>query len=256
MNKLTIRNPLNNAPVFYCDQVDSTMTVARELVRNGAPSGTVISTGYQTAGRGRISGRIWHADAGKNLLCTIILDKTAFGFSPGLLPLWVGEMLHILLSRYGLQGEIKWPNDLLIDGRKISGILCEADSSFFYIGIGINCVINRDGKDFRRPVTSLEEEWIERNIHNTADPEDLLKELLDIISRRLDSDPVDSISTHLYRKGMSVTVTVGDPGRNDLIEGVVKGVSQDGALIVTLPDGTDMPIVSGEVDYYRGPGDK
>ncbi len=114
---------------FWClewhDTVDSTMTRARELVDDGSPPGTVVVTDFQFAGRGT-RGRTWEAPPSTCLMFTIALDPKKAG-SLELLPIELGERIAArLTSRFGLDLEVKPPNDLLINGRKICGILCSS----------------------------------------------------------------------------------------------------------------------------------
>ena len=110
------------------------------LAERGVPAGTVIRAGFQSRGRGRIPGRVWSADAGGNLLFTLILSTRAFPFPVTRIPLLCGLALCRYFSTvFRLEPLIKWPNDVLIDEKKVSGILCEARGERILIGIGINC---------------------------------------------------------------------------------------------------------------------
>ncbi len=137
----TISNPFNNAPVYYMEETLSTMKLAEEYCYGSKSlvdlSGTVFVAGMQTAGRGRIPGRVWEASRDRNLLFTLILSKIDMEENP--LPIVVGLGISKYLEKYhNVKSKIKWPNDILVDGRKITGIIIESRNNFFSIGIGVN----------------------------------------------------------------------------------------------------------------------
>lgn len=123
--------------------LDSTNRQAAQWARAGAPEGTVVVADQQTAGRGRL-GRHWSSPAGVNLYCSIVLRPALSPREVAQLTLLTGLVLARTVTGMGVAGvEIKWPNDLLLNGRKLAGILTEArvDSSgvqYVVVGIGIN----------------------------------------------------------------------------------------------------------------------
>jgi BirA family biotin operon repressor/biotin-[acetyl-CoA-carboxylase] ligase len=129
--------------IRWLDEVDSTNTRARELARQGAPAGLVVVAEHQTSGRGRLDRR-WESPAGANLLASVLLR-----------PECAAEVLHLCSGAVALAGAdachsvagveptLKWPNDLLLDGAKLAGILAEAEFagttlSAVVVGIGLN----------------------------------------------------------------------------------------------------------------------
>jgi BirA family biotin operon repressor/biotin-[acetyl-CoA-carboxylase] ligase len=131
------------APHRHCRVTDSTNARARELVEAGAPHGTVVTAAEQTAGRGR-QGRTWTAPAGKALLYSAILrplDERHL-LLPLSVPLAVCETAEELEP--GIECQIKWPNDIWIEGRKLAGVLIEAkpQDGWAVIGIGLNLSIS------------------------------------------------------------------------------------------------------------------
>src|SRR6185436_5236821 len=137
---------------------DSTNTRARELVEAGAPGGTVVTAREQTAGRGR-QGRVWTAPEGKALLYSAILrplDERHL-LLPLSVPLAVCAAAEQL--RPGIECQVKWPNDVWLDGRKLAGILIEAkpQEQWAVIGVGLNLSISPDEfpPDLRHPAVSL-----------------------------------------------------------------------------------------------------
>jgi BirA family biotin operon repressor/biotin-[acetyl-CoA-carboxylase] ligase len=121
-------------PRVHLRLTDSTNARARALAAAGAPHGTVVTAREQSAGRGR-QGRTWSAAAGKALLCSVILRSP-----PRLLPLAVGVAVAETCEAHGRAARLKWPNDVLLDGRKVAGILVEGrpQQGWAVAGIGLN----------------------------------------------------------------------------------------------------------------------
>ncbi|MGZ5348434.1 MAG: biotin--[acetyl-CoA-carboxylase] ligase [Solirubrobacterales bacterium] len=144
------------SPHRHWRRVDSTNDRARELVQAGAPSGTVVTAAEQDAGGGR-PGRRWRAPAGAALLYSAILRPldSRHSLLPLAVPLAVCEAIESLAPR---PCRVKWPNDVWIGERKVSGVLIEArPPEWAVIGVGINLAIDDDefGADLRWPATSV-----------------------------------------------------------------------------------------------------
>jgi BirA family transcriptional regulator, biotin operon repressor / biotin---[acetyl-CoA-carboxylase] ligase len=121
-------------PRVHYRVTDSTNARARELALHGAPHGTVVTAGEQSAGRGR-QGRTWSAAPGRALLCSVLIrDPVA------LLPLAAGVAVAQVV---GSDARLKWPNDVLVDGRKVAGILVEGrpQEGWAVVGIGLNVAL-------------------------------------------------------------------------------------------------------------------
>lgn len=143
-------------PRLHLAVADSTNERARRLAVEGAPSGTVITAGRQTAGRGR-RGRAWSAPAGKALLCTAILAplEREHALLPLAVPLAVCEAVEALAPH---RCQVKWPNDVWFEQRKLGGILIEAQPpAWAVIGIGLNVAIEPEEfpDDLRYPAVSV-----------------------------------------------------------------------------------------------------
>ncbi|MEA2013950.1 MAG: biotin--[acetyl-CoA-carboxylase] ligase [Thermodesulfobacteriota bacterium] len=150
--------------IHFFDEIDSTNNQAVLLAGDGAGEGEVVIADCQTAGKGRLKDRIWHSPPGRNLYTTIILRPDIEPVSAQSLTIVAGVAVAELLSGY-CPVALKWPNDILASGRKISGILTEMrikgqalDS--VVIGIGIN--VNMEPTDFQDELryisTSLKEQ--------------------------------------------------------------------------------------------------
>src|SRR5690348_7951498 len=132
-------------PHRHFRSTDSTNTRARELAAAGAPNGTVVTASEQTAGRGR-QGRTWTAPANKALLYSAIVRplEDHHTLLPLAVPLAVCEAAEQLNP--DLDCQVKWPNDIHVEGKKLSGVLIEArpQDSWAVIGIGLNLFIRED----------------------------------------------------------------------------------------------------------------
>ncbi|HEX4282633.1 MAG TPA: biotin--[acetyl-CoA-carboxylase] ligase [Solirubrobacteraceae bacterium] len=121
-------------PRVHFRLIDSTNARARALAGRGAPHGTLVTADEQSAGRGR-QGRTWMAPAGRALLCSLVIRDP-----PRLLPLAAGVAVA---ETVGPDAQIKWPNDVLLGGRKVAGILVEArlQERWAVVGIGLNVAV-------------------------------------------------------------------------------------------------------------------
>ena len=125
------------SPRVHYRQTDSTNERARELAAAGAPNGTLVTAAEQSAGRGR-QGRRWTAPPGRALLCSLVIRDP-----PRLLPLTAGVAVAEVA---GAQARVKWPNDVLIAGLKVAGILVEGrpQEGWAVLGIGLNVAVREE----------------------------------------------------------------------------------------------------------------
>ena len=151
--------------LFVYDEVDSTNDVLRELIGEGmAADGTVVVSDSQTAGRGRL-GRKWLSPAGSNLYLSALFCPEISPQESSVFTFLASCALVDVFSGYGIDAAIKWPNDILVDGKKISGVLTELGTSdgavdYLVIGIGVNLnlpkeFIRREMEDISEKTTSL-----------------------------------------------------------------------------------------------------
>ena len=131
------------APVEWHEVVVSTNDVARERARAGGPEWTVVLADRQTGGRGR-QGRSWASPPGGLYLSLVLRPRTD---AVALLPLAAGVAVAEVATEHGVRAELKWPNDVLVHGRKLAGILAEASSStggveWVVLGIGMNVTLD------------------------------------------------------------------------------------------------------------------
>ena len=155
--------------IHFFDEIDSTNTYAAVLATGGAREGEVVIADCQTAGRGRLRDRVWHSPPGRNLYTSIIVRPDIPPASAQGLTLTAGVAVAEVLGAY-CPVSLKWPNDILAGGRKISGILTEMRIKnrridFVVVGIGIN--VNMEPDDFQeelRPLSTSLKEQTSKNV--------------------------------------------------------------------------------------------
>jgi BirA family biotin operon repressor/biotin-[acetyl-CoA-carboxylase] ligase len=219
-------------PRVHLRRTESTNSVARELAARGAPHGTLVTAGEQTAGRGR-QGRDWCAPPHTSLLCSWVIHGLE-GTRP-LLSIAAGVAVAELAGEHAL---VKWPNDVLIDGRKLSGILVEGrpQEGWAVLGIGINVALRPD---------QLPLELRDRAATLGLPPDELeptlarLRELLEHWLAAPDHEVLDAVRTRDALLGRGV--------RWDGGSGTGAGIDQAGRLLVALRDGTGVALDAGEV---------
>ncbi len=242
------------AKIYTFDTIDSTNNCARALAACWAEEGTVIIAERQTAGRGRM-GRTWTANPLENLTFSVILRPTVPAEDLNLLPLYVGVAVVDAVRRVtGLDVQCKWPNDLLLNGRKVAGILLEGslkESSvdFVVIGIGLNVNQREFPPELAGKATSLA-----RETGTEFDREELFREIM------------RSLETHyrsLARRGFSGVIPLWNERSNfvgqhvslsqngSVLTGVVAGLNDHGALLLEQ-NGTQQAFLAGDVSILGG----
>ena len=215
-------------PRIHFRRIDSTNARARALAEAGAPHGTLVTADEQTAGRGR-QGRTWSAPRGQALLFSVVLRDP-----PRLLPLAAGIATA---EEAGPAASIKWPNDVLLHGRKIAGILIEGrpQERWSVLGIGVNVAVN-----LAELPTELQDRAgsLERG---PADLEPTLTRLLTRLERWLVAPPRALLENVRARDGL-----LGHPVRWLGGHGEAAGIDDDGRLLV-LTDGGQVELEAGEV---------
>ena len=238
--------------IRWLAETDSTQRVARELARAGASEGTVVIAEAQTAGRGRL-GRTWHSPRGVNLYCSIVLRPP---LSPAAVPqvaLVAGVAAAAALAETpGLAPRLKWPNDVLIDGRKVAGILTEMEAEVervhhVILGIGVNLNAPRAAfpPELRERATSL---FLAtgRRVDRAAVTGRLLAALEARYGRFLEGG-FEAVRAEWESYSCLTGTDVRVASAEGEMAGRVLGLDTDGALMLARPDGTSTRIVAGEV---------
>ena len=233
------------------DEVDSTNTLLLARAREGAPHATVIAAEWQRAGRGRMQRR-WHALPAGSLTFSVLWRLARGAASLAGLSLAVGVALIRTLGALGINGAgLKWPNDVLWQGRKLAGILIEMQGDALgpaavVIGIGVNVRLSEAARDIiDQPVTDVEG-IVERVVDRNQLLAMLLGELHAVLmtfEQKGFAALRDEWQRNHVHQGRSVRLTLPDGQRAN---GVARGVAIDGALMVETARGVQ-PFHSGEV---------
>ncbi len=242
----TIDNPWPGAGVTVVERTGSTMDDCLALGRRGLPSGTAVVAGFQDRGRGRAPGRRWLSPAWESLLVTVLLRADELGFLPAELPLRAGlAVSRALEDATGVAAGIRWPNDALMDGRKVAGILCEAHGGLLLVGIGVNCRQRAFPPEIADRAGSL-------LLATGLDvPPLALCPLVLARLREAVSDPRWRAGVEQRLAGRGARVRVEPIGTGAPAEGVVLGVDGDGALLLRGDDGVVRRIAQGEISGSR-----
>ncbi|MBE0415966.1 MAG: biotin--[acetyl-CoA-carboxylase] ligase [Dehalococcoidia bacterium] len=233
--------------ILYYPVTSSTMDMAKQVIRDGAEEGTIVIADRQTAGRGRL-GRKWLSPPDSSILLSIILYPKL----DELLRLNMAACLAVAQSiekATGLEPTIKWPNDVLIKGKKVSGILIESDfqgGSVSYAIVGIALNVNLDPSsipEISETATSLKE-VLGQEVSRLEILRCLLGEFEELYRALRRGEPIDrEWRRRLETLGKEVTVRCGE----DVREGYAESVDEDGNLLLRCPDGSLVTIAAGDV---------
>lgn len=248
LNGRTIGNRLE-----YLKQTSSTNVDAFQLAEDGAPEGTVVLADSQSGGKGR-RGRLWVSPAGVNLYCSVILRPAIMPYeAPQLTFLSAVAVARAIELTTGLVPEIKWPNDILISGKKVAGLLNEMSAetdgvNFVILGIGVNLNMTAElfPADLRQPATSLLLESgvpVDRSRFSSA----MLNEL-DRLYSDFQSNGFGPVREEWQRRcsASGKRVHVSDSG-TECAEGHFIGIDSQGALLLRSDDETVHRITCGDV---------
>lgn len=255
LNSEELRYNLNTTiigtKIINFKQVDSTNQQAKKLALEGAENGTVIIAEEQTAGKGR-RGKAWISPPSTGIWMSIILRPSVMPENASMLTLVAGlAVCKAVREITNLEASIKWPNDIVVNGKKICGLLTEMNSeidfiNFVVIGIGINVNVEEFPEELDNIATSL---IIEGG--QSYKRKKIVKRTLEIFEdyykKYLETEDLTKIiqeyNEHCINIGRKVRVT----GRKQDITGEVKRVTNRGELIVTNQQGKDIVVTSGEV---------
>lgn len=240
------------AHLHYFTEIASTNISARQMAEQGAPQGEIVIAESQTQGRGRL-GRRWVSPPYANLYFSVILRPR---LQPAQAPqvtlmaaVALAETLQLFLP---IRPVIKWPNDVLVEGKKLAGILtelsCSADRvEFIILGIGVNLNYPSElmPEELRARATSVLAASGER-----ADREVFLRRLIQHLDRCYGEFEDGGFGALAHRwerffalRGRQVRVELLD----QVVTGTIRGIDHDGALILMGPDGTAQRVIAGDV---------
>jgi BirA family biotin operon repressor/biotin-[acetyl-CoA-carboxylase] ligase len=251
MLRQRLKGSLFGKHIYHFFKVDSTNRVALDLGHAGEPEGAVILGEEQTAGRGR-AGRGWHSERAAGIYVTLLLRPKLAPVQAPLLTMMAGLSAHSAIqAQTGLAVDLKWPNDLLIGGKKTGGILTEmhaepAQVRFVIVGIGLNVNQEKFPSELAASATSLRVE--------SGRPQSRL-ELLVRLLREFERDYNDFLSegpaavierfTRIssYAQGKRVRVSNG----RENFTGTTAGLGPEGLLLVKRDSGQVTTVIAGDV---------
>lgn len=240
--------------VYWKQTVDSTNLWAGHAVRQGAENGSLFVADVQTAGRGR-RGRSWEAEEGAALNMSLLLaTMPVIPQNAPMLTLVMGlSVTEALQELCGVQAKIKWPNDIVLSGKKVCGILTEMrisveGISHIIVGVGINLGQRVFPEELSDKATSL---YLETG--REFDRADVAAKVMEAFERNYDifcetqdmSELKTAYEAVLVNMGQPVRVLDPEPAKN--FEGIARGIDNRGELLVETPDQKKVAIFSGEV---------
>ncbi len=236
--------------VVFLPQVPSTNAIAKECARQGVHSGTVVTTDYQSEGRGR-RGRDWIVEPSKDVTMSMILrppietrHAARFTFATAL-------GVHDMLSKWGIHAEIKWPNDVLVGGKKISGILLELEGAIdaldaIIVGLGVNVNTSKFGDEITQSATSLSS-----LLGRTVPRREVAAMLLNALEKTFDACLTDESFECLLDEYRTKCSTLGKDVNvvaiNETYEGYAVDVTSDGRLLVRTSSGEVKTVGAADV---------
>ena len=229
--------------IHHFQEISSTMDVARELARKGAQEGTIVIAETQSQGRGRLS-REWFSPKGGIYFTIILRPKISPINAPRLNLMASVAVAKAIRKLFGLKAELKWPNDVLIAGRKVCGILAEMEAeidavNFVNLGVGINA--NFSVSQFEERATSLQDE-LGREVSR--------REFLNSVLTEIDKQQSSLIRVDLLEEWKNLSATLNKDVRiiapGEEITGRAIDIDTDGALVVKDKDGSLRRAIAGD----------
>lgn len=231
---------MDNARVtqfIYKETTGSTNDDLLEMACEGAEHGTVVCAGHQERGRGR-RGRVWLDSPGMSALFSVLIREADVRLLQFVGMIGALAVLEVLEERFGLSGQVKWPNDVLVAGRKIAGVLAEADKSRTTLAVGIGINVNQEAfeEDLLETATSML--LCSGRTHDSTEISRLVSaKVLDIWQKLVDHGGESLISLlngKLYGKYLSAVVEA----EGEIFECTIDRVDNNGCLAVVMEDGS------------------
>ncbi len=229
--------------IHFFQEIESTMDEARRLARAGCENFTVVVALRQTSGRGRMQ-RSWVSEEG-GLYFTMVLRPDLPLMLSGLVNLAAAvDMADLLSSGYAVKAGVKWPNDILVDGRKIGGILSQMEAEgdqivYLNIGMGLN-VNNHPGAAAPRASS------LSALLHRPVPRREVLVSFLDAFEKRIADWNAAEVVTAWKARNVTLGKRVRIETLRQSVEGVAVDVDQRGGLILQLDDGSRQTVVHGD----------
>lgn len=228
-------------PLYHYERVASTMEVIHALAEGGAEAGTVVVAGEQLDGRGS-RGRSWHSPPGGLWLSALFRPRSAGAVE--VMSLRVGLALAKVLDQFAASAvRLKWPNDLMLNDRKLGGILCEArwqgaTLGWVAVGVGLN-VRNRIPAELRGVAVSLSEQRPDLETGDLLEPVVTALRGLDLCAERLSHAELDQFSQRHWLNLRKI---------REPVTGTVANLDSDGTLQVRLAGGSCVALRNASIE--------
>jgi len=229
--------------LHHHEEVPSTMDVARRLARKGCPHFTVVVAERQNRGRGRLQ-RSWVSASGGIYFTMVLRPDLPAALSYRLSFAVSATLTEVLRRRYALDARVKWPNDILVDGRKVCGMLLELEAegglvSFVNVGLGINA-------NNAPPVDETGAVALHQALGRPISRRNLLTDFLNTFEARFtDADLADSID-RWKRLAIDFPRPVRIVTTREELQGIARDVDESGALVLELADGSRRHVIYGD----------
>lgn len=241
--------------IIHKESVSSTQKLAHITALENAEHGTIIIADEQVGGKGR-SNRSFHSKKDEGIWMSIVLRPDILPYEAPQLTLLTATILAQVLDQYkNIQPQIKWPNDILINGKKIAGILTEMQAEqdkvlYVIIGIGINVNQDRDSfpEDIRSKVTSLS---IEKG--QKIDMIKLIQEIIESFEEKFDlylEQGFPNVKTTWEKYGFRINEQLEIKTSNETWLGKFLGIAEDGALLAKRASGVTEKVYSAEISWF------
>lgn len=237
--------------LVFCDTVDSTNDEAKRQAESGAPHGTLVAAEVQSCGKGR-RGRSWESPKGSGVWMSLLLRPKFEPCHASMLTLVAAMAVEDAVRNLtGICAGIKWPNDIVVNGRKLCGILTEMSTDadeiqYVIVGIGINVNMSEFPEEIRETATSLKIAAGREIDRSKLAAEVMLswEHYYEIFLETLDLSRMKAdYNKFLVNTGREVRVLA--PKKS--YTGISQGINDVGELLVELPDGEIREVLSGEV---------
>jgi BirA family biotin operon repressor/biotin-[acetyl-CoA-carboxylase] ligase len=235
--------PGRQSTIVYHEELPSTMDAAKELARKGCPEFTTVIAGCQTSGRGRLK-RKWLSDKGGLYFTTVVRPDL-----PAALSFRVSFLASLTLARalnqmFGINVQLKWPNDLLVDERKLCGMLSEMEAeadrvAFINVGLGVN--VSNDPAGIEPAATSLKT-ILGRDVSKKA----ILARFLDAFEQQMKVAAFDRVIEEWKAYTVTLNRQVRVVTNREIFTGKAVDVDDSGALVLQSADGSLQKIHYGD----------
>ena len=233
----------DSAHILYYPEVTSTMDIARDLARKNCPDLTVVLAGRQTQGRGRLKRR-WLSDDGGLYFTMVLRPPIPMQLSFRVNFLASSTLARVIREMLQIDALVKWPNDILVEGCKISGMLSELEAEadqIFFVSIGMGVNVNNDPSEAEPGASSLKK-IADREVSR----KDLLARFLSEFSDRMQKADFENVISEWKKYTVTLGRHVRIVTRQEESEGLAVDVDENGALVLELASGEQKKIIYGD----------